>query len=101
MRASDADRELCSQVLKDAYAAGRLDSTGFYERSSAVWTARTQGDLTALVDDLIALPPLPGAPTPKQARKARNTVATIFFVLSMVLSLGGILLAIAVGQWAE
>lgn len=107
-RASDADRELSAQVLRDAFARGRLDSKEFYERSSAVWAAKRHGDLTKLVDDLGTAPPrpapkpsLPGAPTPQQAKRAKDIVATVFFAFSLLLSLGGIGFAFLVGQRSD
>ena len=54
LRASDADRDVVHQVLTEAYADGRLDREEFDARSSAVGTARTLGDLPALLEGLVA-----------------------------------------------
>lgn len=56
MRLADADRERAIALLGEHYAAGRLDKDEFDERSDAVWTARTAGDLQPLFADL-APPP--------------------------------------------
>jgi hypothetical protein len=54
MRASDHDRELAAQVLRDAYADGRLDLGEFLERTDAACSAKTWGQLAALTADLPA-----------------------------------------------
>ena len=54
LRASDADRDVVRQVLTEAYADGRLDLEEFDARSTAVGTARTLGDLPALLEGLVA-----------------------------------------------
>ena len=52
LRLSDADRESAVNVLADQYALGRLTRDEFDERSDAVWSARTQGDLAPIFADL-------------------------------------------------
>ena len=69
MRASDRDRDRAAGVLRDAYAAGRLNGDELGERSLAAYAARTRGEL----DDLIAdLPPPPpdGLPSDLAAMRA-------------------------------
>ena len=65
MRASHDDRAAIVGMLRDAGAAGRLDPDELDERTEAALSARTLGDLVALVDDLPGEPPLalsrPGA----------------------------------------
>jgi hypothetical protein len=53
LRASDADRDIVHGVLADAFADGRLDRAEHDERSAAVLSARTLGELPALVADLV------------------------------------------------
>ncbi|HEY0950123.1 DUF1707 domain-containing protein [Nocardioides sp.] len=53
LRASDADRDVVRQVLTEAYADGRLDREEFDARSTGVETARTLGDLPALLEGLV------------------------------------------------
>lgn len=58
MRASDADRERVANLLRDAYAEGRLSPVEHEERLSAVYRAATYGDLLPVLSDL---PVPPGA----------------------------------------
>ena len=39
-------------LLSEQYAVGRLDKDEFDERSDAVWSAKTQGDLAPVFADL-------------------------------------------------
>lgn len=52
LRISDADRESAVDLLSEQYALGRLSKDEFDERSDAVWSARTQGDLAPIFADL-------------------------------------------------
>lgn len=52
MRASDQDREVTVQALRDAYVVGRLDLDEVRVRARAAYAARTWGDLHALTADL-------------------------------------------------
>ncbi|MGL5810400.1 MAG: DUF1707 SHOCT-like domain-containing protein [Nocardioides sp.] len=62
LRASDADRDLLQRVLASAYADGRLTRQEFDERSDALISARTLGELPPLVRDLVPeRPPQTGA----------------------------------------
>lgn len=94
MRAGDADRERTVDVLKAAFAEGRLDQDEYYERIGLAYEGRTYGDLVALTGDLPA-GPLPGAMAPAgQALRQRarpvppvqrtNAVATAAFALGML-----------------
>ncbi|MEV1179290.1 DUF1707 domain-containing protein, partial [Nonomuraea sp. NPDC049784] len=70
LRASDADRDRVTELLRAAVADGRLDPVEFDERLDAALTARTIDELAPLVTDLIAVPgsaaalalPLAGTP---------------------------------------
>ena len=53
LRASDGDRDVVHGVLADAFADGRLDRAEYDERSAAVLSARTLGELPPLVTDLV------------------------------------------------
>jgi hypothetical protein len=55
-RLSDADREAAVASLSEHYAVGRLDKDEFDERSDAVWTAKTRGDLAPVFADLGSSP---------------------------------------------
>jgi hypothetical protein len=56
MRASTADRERVVDVLKAAFAEGRLTQDEFEERAGQAFSARTYADLAALTADLPAGP---------------------------------------------
>ena len=63
LRISDADRATALDLLSEQYAVGRLDKDEFDERSDAVWSAKTQGDLEPVFADLPVRPPaLPALP---------------------------------------
>jgi hypothetical protein len=69
LRASTADRERAIDVLKAAFAEGRLDQEEYTDRVGLAHASRTYGDLGALVADLpvgpfgTLTPPLvPGPP---------------------------------------
>jgi hypothetical protein len=53
MRASDDDRQVALQVLAAAYADGRLTREEYDERAGAAASAKTLGDLPALLTDLL------------------------------------------------
>jgi len=52
IRASDDDRESAVEVLRDAYAVGRLDLDEFDQRTTSAYAAKTWGELRSLTDDL-------------------------------------------------
>lgn len=52
MRASDADREKVADVLRDAYAVGRLSHDEYSERLEETYRAATYGDLIPVMRDL-------------------------------------------------
>jgi hypothetical protein len=58
VRASHQDRAAIVGMLRDAGAAGRLEPDELDERTEAALSARTLGDLAALVGDLPGEPPL-------------------------------------------
>ncbi len=77
IRASDQERDLTVQRLQVAFAEGRLADVEFDERMRAALSARTHGELDALLTDLPAVPPSvaprpPGTPGtgPKPGRHA-------------------------------
>ena len=61
LRISDADREAAVNQLSEQYAVGRLTRDEFDERSDAVWSAKTQGDLGPIFADLPV-----GSPRPRR-----------------------------------
>jgi hypothetical protein len=67
LRASDHDREQAAAALSAHYAAGRLDDGELDERLNAVYAARTESDLAAILADL---PPLPASQLQARAQFA-------------------------------
>jgi hypothetical protein len=57
VRASDADRDEVASRLKDEFVAGRLSHDTFLHRMDAVYEARQQGQLPALLEGLPSTPP--------------------------------------------
>lgn len=64
IRASDQERENVVDVLRNAYADGRLTLDEFSERTSTAYTARTWGELRDLTGDL-PVQPVFGADLPR------------------------------------
>jgi hypothetical protein len=62
IRASDQERESVVDVLRDAYADGRLTLDEFEERTSAAYAAKMRADLRELTTDLPAQPLLGADP---------------------------------------
>jgi hypothetical protein len=89
MRAASADRQRAIDVLKAAFAEGRLDKDEYGERVVQAWASRTYGDLAALTADLPAGPlgalPLAvsraRAAQPQRARTNRTAIAALIFGL--------------------
>jgi Domain of unknown function (DUF1707) len=52
MRVSDAEREAAASELREHFASGRLNQDELDERLTAVFAAKTRGDLQALFTDL-------------------------------------------------
>jgi hypothetical protein len=63
IRASDADRDVVVDALREAYAEGRLTQDEWDERMSAAYASRTWGQLRELTVDLPVQPVL-GADVP-------------------------------------
>ena len=89
LRASNADRERATDVLKAAFAEGRLDRDEFDERVGRVQQSRTYAELAALTADL-PVGPL-GALTPHQvpapafpSRQPLNTLAVTSLVCAFI-----------------
>lgn len=69
LRASDAEREHAADQLREHCAAGRLTPDEFDQRIDAALSARTVGELRALLADLPPLPARPAAPGLDPARE--------------------------------
>lgn len=94
LRISDADREREAAVLREHYAAGRLDSSEFEERLQAVYDARTESELESLRSDLPALPPKP----PTTVELVRRAVTSNVMARNAGFGVGAFVLCTAI--WA-
>jgi hypothetical protein len=96
-RASHADRERAADVLKAAFAEGRLTRDEFDERTGQVYGSRTYAELAALTADLPsgplgALPQGPALPATRsqsawpqvQARQPVNSLAVASLVCAFI-----------------
>ena len=70
LRASHADREQAIEVLKDAFAQGRLTGDELDSRVGQAFESRTYAELAALTADLPADPA--AAPPPRQPARAHD-----------------------------
>ena len=70
-RASDADRDRTAAALREHLAAGRLTIQEFDQRLDQAYTAKTLGELDALMADLPGTGPgqLPDAPAARSAHR--------------------------------
>lgn len=69
LRVSDQQRERAAQELRDHFAAGRLTEDELDERVQSTYSARTDGELRALLADL---PKLPASPQQLKAELAER-----------------------------
>lgn len=85
LRASDADRELVVERLRHAAAEGRLFADELEERLGTALSAKTYGELDALVTDL---PPSasPARRTGRQARVRPAVAMAVVLPLAMMLT---------------
>jgi len=70
IRASDAERERTSELLREAAVEGRLTLDEFSERYMLAQRARTRGELDAVVRDLPVGAPVRSRGTPKSKLRA-------------------------------
>jgi uncharacterized membrane protein len=109
MRASTADRERAIDVLKAAFAEGRLSQDECEQRAGQAFSARTYGEIAALTADLPAGPlgtlvwQPPGHPLPPSSRPMnRLAVASLVIALMPVIPMVAIFTGlIAHGQIQE
>ncbi len=94
MRASTADRERAIDVLKAAFAEGRLTQDECEQRAGQAFSARTYAELATLTADLPAgplgtlVPQLPGHHLPSPSRPMnRLAVASLVIALMPVIPL--------------
>lgn len=109
VRVSDADRERAINVLKEAFAEGRLTREEHSERVERAYGSRTYAELAAVSGDLPA-GPLGGPPAQAQRDPARslprpaggtNPLAIASLVCGLIPVLPATLAAIALGVAAR
>jgi hypothetical protein len=86
LRASDEDRERVADRLQHATAEGRLLAEELEERLGTVFSARTYGELDAVVSDL---------PAPQEPRRKTPLWVKATFVLAMALAVIAVLAMVA------
>jgi uncharacterized membrane protein len=102
LRLSDADRQEALDALGEHFAQGRLDRDELDERSDAVWSAKTHGDLSPVFADLPGR--AAGTPPPRARRRGpvglRRLLAPVLVVLVVLTVLTHLpLVLLAVGIW--
>ncbi len=83
MRVSDVERRAVQDRLNRAVGAGQLDLHEFDERVTAVWAARTRGELGRVTRDLPEPPP-PPPPAPRHRVFSGTPGGTAMRVLATV-----------------
>ena len=75
LRIGDAEREAAASALGEHFASGRLTRDEYDERSSAVWSAKTNSDLWPLFLDLPSPQMAQQRPGRAPSRDARATAS--------------------------
>jgi hypothetical protein len=105
LRIGDAEREAALESLGGHFAEGRLTKDELDERTDAVWSARTRGDLDVLFEDLPARAPGAAARPARRPAGSRRSpwpvvpVLTVLLALVLVLELPLLLLAMGLVLW--
>jgi hypothetical protein len=76
LRAGDEDRDHTITLIREAFAEGRLDAGEFETRMTSAQSARTYGELAALVSDLPVQPPSAPVVVPASAGVASPTATS-------------------------
>src|SRR5579863_812991 len=102
LRAADADRESVAERLRDAAAEGRLEAHELEHRLEVALSARTYGQLSALVADL---PPevraRAGRRIPVRLRPATAVALVFAFPIALALAVAAIVaVAALLVAWA-
>jgi hypothetical protein len=103
MRATDADRDIVHELLKAAYADGRLTFEEFESRSGSPMLAKTYDELGALTRDLHQpVPYKPGTyPLAEQRTNSLAVVSLSFGVGQVIVPFVGGIIAIVFGHIAR
>lgn len=99
MRAADRDREEITEILREAYAEGRLDQAELDERTDAALRARTWGELRRLTADIP--PSVPGADLPSAEVKRPGSPLVRRGVSLSTLALTAVFACVVIGAAAR
>jgi hypothetical protein len=89
MKASDADRDEVVAALSEHFQAGRLTTEELEDRTGRALSARTLGELDALMTDLPARREAKSAPKASSRRRAEFAViAGVLAVVALVVGVG-------------
>jgi hypothetical protein len=99
LKASDSDRDRVLDMLKAAFAQGRLTKDEFDARVGQTLLARTWGDLTELTDDIPAWPLPRPAHKPARQPSGESAPALIKAVACAIIALSAVTLAGMPGMW--
>jgi hypothetical protein len=72
LRVSDEQRDAAAKEIRDHFAAGRLTDEELSDRLSAIYRARTEGELRALRTDLPVLPATARAQVAQRRRELQR-----------------------------
>jgi hypothetical protein len=90
IRASDHDQENAAELLREAYAVGRLSHKELDERAAAAYSARTLGELHDLTADLpfqaarTGLPSDIVAPPLAPRRAGRHRLGQLIWIFALI-----------------
>jgi hypothetical protein len=90
LRASDADREQLVDVLKAAFSEGRLTQDEYTARMEQAYTAKTYGELRALVADLPGSAPQVPYTFTRYQPKPTNSMAVASMIFGLATPLFGL-----------
>jgi hypothetical protein len=82
LRVSDSERNEVADRLSRHFADGRLDQAEFKERLDAAMSAKTQGDLSGLFNDLPPVPSESALPVSRRRRIVPILVLVAFLALA-------------------
>ncbi len=93
VRASDADRDRTTEVLREQAGLGRLEPDELEERLEAALSAKTLADLDALIADLPV-----GAREPRERARHRKSFAPFAFSPLVLIVSALVAVSIAIGH---
>jgi hypothetical protein len=97
LRASDADRELIAERLRQAATEGRLSADELDDRLGTALSARTYGELDTLVADLPA-PPSRLTRRPRSEPSQVRPVVAVLVALTIVMVVIGVVASAVTGH---